>query len=391
MIELYVPEDGLLYDEASIIRTASGRAYDSALVAVDMSARRTYGVFDAAGNLVPETGPDNKPAPAEKSRQTSKYYEGDFVYCGRARFFHFGHFLVEGLDRVWPLLDNKYKNAKLVFIVKPRENLPEYVTEFLRLFGVGPERLILLKETARFEHLYVPQRASRIAGYTSQVQNQVYQQIAKNARADKKYGEKIYMSRARLAKGAIFGEEKIQRIFERNGYHIIYPEELSIEQQVAVAAGAREIAGLAGSALHLSVFMQPGGRVVQLNRALHRDNAFTQYVLCCGAGVDMTLISASVETVAARHSASHPHIVGVTPFLQKYFDDKGFKYNAADLARDDAAFAAYEAALRDYHRRRGVRYKVTRFLIKLVACFVPGYQNRYAVRKWLEDKVGLGK
>jgi len=392
MINLYVSDgDDFNYAAAEIKREPGGREMTNAVVAVDNSSRRSFGVIDTDGNVVPGTGADGRKAPHKKSYRDVEYYDDVAIFCGPDRFFHFGHFLVEGMERAWPLLSAKYRNAKLVFVTPSRDRIPEYAAEFLRLLGVGAERVILLNKSARFRTLYVPQRAARIGKYTSVAQSRVYKIIAKNAGASK-FGEKIYVSRRRMGARSIFGEEKIQRIFEKNGFQVVYPETLGIAEQAAMAAGAKYIAGIAGSALHLCVFMKPGGHLIQLNRARHRDNAFIQYVLCCCAGVDMTLISTSVDTVKkARHGASHPHIVGVTPELKRFFDDNKFDYGVADITPDAAQFAQYKAAVHSYYRRRGAMFKLKKTVVNIIAGFVPGYKNRHDVRKWLGEKLHMDK
>ena len=374
MIDFYV-SDGELFDcdDAAIMRKPTGFEVQNAVVAVDNSSRRSFGVFDNAGVLIADTLADGRPVPGKKSYENAVYYDDVAFFCGGDRFFHFGHFLVEGMERAWPLLNKKYKNAKLVFVTS-RTELPWYAVEFFRMLGVGAERVILLNRSARFRTMYVPQRAAHIGQYTSDVQNAVYQKIAGNA-AGKTAGDKIYLSRGRMGVRSIFGEEQIQRIFEKNGFSVVYPETLSLAEQVSIAAGAKCIAGIAGSALHLCVFMKPGGRVIQLNRAQHRDNAMVQYVLCRGAGADLTLVSASQDTVKQAH----------------FFDDSGFKYSAADTMYNAAAHSAYRRAIKDYYRRRGTVYKIKRFVVKVAACFVPGYKNRHRVRQWLGHKLKMDK
>lgn len=391
MIDFYVQTgDCFTCNDADILRNPTGKLVQNALIAVDRSARRTFGVFDADGVAVPGTACEGRPLPGQASLQNADYYDDMAIFCGGDRFFHFGHFLIEGMERAWPTLLKKYKNAKLVY-VSSRDSMPGYAIEFLRLLGVDASRVILLNKSARFRELYVPERASHIGQYTSSVQNDVYQTIAKNA-GNKNFGDMVYLSRGRMGARSIFGEEQVQRIFEKNGFKIIYPETLSITEQVQLASGAKCIAGIAGSALHLAAFMAPGGRLIQLNRAQHRDNAMIQYLLCRGANVDMTLISASLDTVKkARHGASHPHIIGVTPELKRFFDDNKFKYTAADIADNPGEFEEYQRAVHEYHRRRGAMYKFKRLIVKLIACFVPGYKNRHLVRQYLGRKLGMDK
>lgn len=387
MIDLYLSDyESFTFDDANVMREPHMVELENGLIAVG----RDFCVFDSDGNVVPDTAHAGHPLPGKKTYKNPAYYDGAAIFCGGDRFFHFGHFLVEGLERVWPVLDKKYKNAKLVFVTS-HDSMPGYAVEFLAMLGVGQERVILLNKSTRFRKLYVPARASRFQQYTSAMQNKVYQAIA-NSVPRKSHGDKIYLSRGRMGKLAIFGEGRVQRIFEKNGFKIVYPETLSIAEQVQMASGAKCIAGIAGTALHLCVFMPPHGRVIQLNRARHNSNAAVQYVLCRGVGADMTLVSASLDTLRdAGHMTDTPHIIGVTPQLKRFFDDNGFKYTAADIAPDAAEFKKYELAAAQYCRNHGRAYRVKKRIAKIIACMVPGYKQRSAVRHWMERLLRVDK
>ena len=49
--------------------------------------------------------------------------------------------------------------------------------------------------------------------------------------------------------------------FNKKGFVIIYPEELSINEQINIINSAKTIAGFSGSALHLSIFSEPGTKI----------------------------------------------------------------------------------------------------------------------------------
>jgi capsular polysaccharide biosynthesis protein len=44
--------------------------------------------------------------------------------------------------------------------------------------------------------------------------------------------------------------------------HVVHPETLPITEQIELVRGARVLAGLSGSALHLSAFAEPGTQVL---------------------------------------------------------------------------------------------------------------------------------
>ena len=66
----------------------------------------------------------------------------------------------------------------------------------------------------------------------------------------------------------------------RRGFAVVHPQHMSLVDQIIAAAGADLIAGVDGSALHLSVFMRPGSRMLVLEtkrrRTIHFMNAMME-------------------------------------------------------------------------------------------------------------------
>lgn len=76
---------------------------------------------------------------------------------------------------------------------------------------------------------------------------------------------KIYVSR-RKAKGyhPMLNETGIENLFSDFGFMIMHPEKWSFEQQVSLFSRSDIIAGVEGSALHNSLFMNEGKKVIAI-------------------------------------------------------------------------------------------------------------------------------
>ena len=151
----------------------------------------------------------------------------------------------------------------------------------------------------------------------------------------------------------MFGEEKIQRIFEKNGFEVVYPEQLPLSQQAQLVSQASVLAGCAGTALHLALFMRPGGTVVQIKRnSKTPDNFRAQNLINNTKHLNGVFIQASVETVPTEHSTFEPQLIGVNENMRRFFDENGFEYDADDLAPDSEALVQYQHALDEWRARK---------------------------------------
>lgn len=400
MIKLYCPQQYVqsytdLLNNAELRDNIAISEYRDAIIAVD-SRNRTFGVLNSNGKFVLQSRSYRyncdhyQSAPSVLCARHADFQDCDAIYCGRTMAFHFGHFLIEGLSRVWPALTDEYAHAKLVFTETHATPMPPYAVELLKLLGVW-DRVLIISKSTRFRRVYVPMQSQAISYYASFAQSNVYQTIAAAAPDSEKY-DKIYLSRAKMGARKTYGEETVQHIFEKNGYKIIYPETLSISQQISLIKNCTHLAGTAGTALHLAVFMKPGGHVIQIKRNSEPGgNELPQQLLNKQSKLNFTLIWGSIESKPSGHFSTCPQIIGVTQYLRQFMDDEKFNYAATDTNPDIAAQKEYENAILEYQRRHGnkiIRALKLRF-VRIVAMFIPVGKYRSRVRKYLKNKFGL--
>ncbi len=305
-----------------------------------------------------------------------------FMGCGYI-FNHFGHFLLEGLSRLYPMLDKKYKNKKLVFVVnKNTKKLPSYVLDILGGLGVKQENIILIHKTTRFAGVYVPPQASVITKYISNIMNTVLDAVAKNLEnKNLKTYKKIYLSRSKMNDGRTFGESVIEKIFANNGYQIVWPETLSLQDQITLVKNSEIIAGIAGTALHLSLFMKPGGTVIQIKRnTLNSDNAEIQNDICNFKNLNFVYIAGSIEKRPTKHFTDVPQLVGITKFMKQFFDENKFKYTSQDVVCDKYILRQYKKQLCKYKIKRTYT-KFISVIARIISLFGITKYGRQNIRK----------
>ena len=121
---------------------------------------RGFGVFTDKGDFVPasfQMHRHNKQLVPDINIDDVPYVDKDVVFIGNVKN-HFGHFMLEHLNRAWVLCEPKYRNMHVVLIDnQSAESVPGYMYKFLELMGVDPERIIILKHTTRFKNVFVPE------------------------------------------------------------------------------------------------------------------------------------------------------------------------------------------------------------------------------------------
>ena len=294
------------------------------------------------------------------------------------------------MNRAYALLDKKYQKMKVVLINNMDVNpVPNYMFELIELLGVKRENILILNETTQFRNVYVPIQGFNIPVYSSTSFGKTWDKIASVIKDTKIY-DKIYVSRSALKWRRTFGEGVVEKIFEKNGFKIIYPETLPLKEQIALIKNCKVLAGCAGTALHLALFMKKGGTVIQIKRnRLPKCNADIQNLVNDTKMLNGVFISGSTENVKTDHCSSVPQIIGVNKYMREFFDAYKFKYSEKDTVQDEQDFQEYKIAFAEYNKRYGSVFinNIKHFIIHYSACFIPGRERRGQWRNWLKRKL----
>lgn len=175
----------------------------------------------------------------------------------------FGHFLIECLPKLFVILGLRRNGVGGSVYVSDQH--PKYVYSYLDLLEIDykvvqSDQSVFAKKALVIED-YVGYKFPRF--------------VVKEIRAigakyrDGSTPERIYISRERLKSSSGFrvlsNEGEVVRLVQKFGFEVIYPEELSIEEQVRYFSNAKVVVGEYGSALHNSMFSDIGTKVVSIN------------------------------------------------------------------------------------------------------------------------------
>ena len=189
--------------------------------------------------------------PAMPPPEAEERIAGHHVYAGMLQNRHFGHFMSESLSRLWAFrhLDRSFNSV--VYYCRDREDqVAGFVTETINL--IAPEIAIrTVTVPTEFEVLAVPKQLATngfIFGHPM-----IRLMLADLRNRPGSGAEKIYVSRSRLSlgDGGLLLEDLIERNLAAQGYEIVYPEKLSVEQQIEKYNAAKYLIFAEGSALHL--------------------------------------------------------------------------------------------------------------------------------------------
>ena len=187
-----------------------------------------------------------------KLNSYKKVFKGKTIYIGPF-MGHYGHFITEGLSRLSLLKHEDFDNvvcSPFIFSNK----LHRFHKELLNVFGI--DKLQILDETSFFEEIWIPEQLWYINTKPKLGLNRIYDFI-KSYYMDKferKYvKDKICLS-DKNKDSRIKNKSDVEKLFESNGFIIVYPEDLSFEEQIYYYLHAKIFACFSGTLAHNALF-----------------------------------------------------------------------------------------------------------------------------------------
>ena len=242
-------------------------------------------LYDSNGRLVEESIRNSEAAAwkqvceKELSLNSSQavYKHGKYLYLGHLHI-EFGHFLIETVSSL--KFSSWFKEVCLVFHPFTFDGVSleledyEYITSIFRILDISIDKVYLVEVNTVFEEVVVPERLVKINQYYDASALSVYREISRRASKYVTVGEnseKIFLSRSQLKRKrrAFAYEDELDNFFELKGYTVYYPEQHDIVHQINTVSSASVVAGMEGSAMHLSLFMRSGARVFTIHNRIN--------------------------------------------------------------------------------------------------------------------------
>ena len=187
----------------------------------------------------------------EGDRDGFPVVSGPALYAGPF-FPHFGHMLAECIHRLWAAkVFPALHDAQIVFQGMETGARPGWVDPVLRLCGIDPARVTIVREPTRFETLYVPEQGRVLGGDILIPDYLSLFPLAPIEPAPSGASRRLYFSRSRhIHSGSYLGESLIEERLADAGFDILHPEEMALDAVVSRCAAAEMIVFAEGSAIH---------------------------------------------------------------------------------------------------------------------------------------------
>lgn len=245
-----------------------------------------------------------------------------------------GHYITDGICKLWCINAPEIKlllkkDIPVVFTYDwiIEDKIASSWRHIIDLLGWENVNIVPLTKITKFKRIYIPsnslQHSTKGRFYTSEF-NQLVDSL-KNAALSHdmkppKY-EKVYLSRTRLTSDhSEFGERGIEKLFRKVGYKILYPEQLSFEEQVYYLHNAKEVAGTMGSISHNFMFCNSETKVYILRKSWYTNDF--QYVINQVSNLDVTYIDVNLSVFLNINSNDGPFFLYVNDNLKRFFLDK---------------------------------------------------------------------
>lgn len=234
-----------------------------------------WGLYGPDGVLAPGAGLYHGPerhlilTPAETSTAPlsapAETIEDEVLYCGPV-IIHYGHTLLSTFSRYW--FAGTHKHKKILFHGPHPFALP-YLKFWLESCGFSEGDFIQPDRPTRLRNIVVaaPSFEELLGGYKAFAH--LCHRVAVNAGAVVKTNKSlppVYLSKSRVSSGVsnLANEALIEEEMRAKGVPVVYPEQLSFVDQIRVFHEYPRFIGTCCSALHTSLFVEGGCRMVGL-------------------------------------------------------------------------------------------------------------------------------
>lgn len=178
--------------------------------------------------------------------------EGAYVHLENVMPGHFGHALTEQVSRLWGWRATRaaHPGAKALLFAASG-TLPAWQRDLLAAGGIAPEEIHVAAGPVRVETLVASTPMFSRPSYIHPDLRATYDQIGASlqARAARRsWPDKVFFTR-RPVKRSCHNAAEVEGRFAAAGYQVLYPEEHSLPDQLAMVRAARAVAGFAGSGM----------------------------------------------------------------------------------------------------------------------------------------------
>jgi hypothetical protein len=244
----------------------------------------------------------------------------EVVYLGWLQSHHYGLTLVETLMRTWFLCEVD-PAVRVAFNLTMRELPTGTYRRLLDIFDIPPERMLVPDVPTRFRRILVPEPLHELYYGGHERAAEPFRAAAArivDASGEAPSEQPVYLSRGRLTsdRRIIVGEAELEELLRQNGFLVVYPETMTLDEQVLLFNRHTDIFACVGSAAHTVLFALNAPYLHLLTAGTPMPEFFLVPAL---AGARVTFVSCLGE----ESDHTFPRFLSL-PTLVDYLDNRGF-------------------------------------------------------------------
>jgi Glycosyltransferase 61 len=293
--------------------------------AVRLAAKPLYGAYEADGPIDKHTlrwaaavGKMGAVPSEFPEMEVTEECDEEVVWGGMLGK-HYGHFLLELVSRLWPLVDGgPLEGRRVVFGGAQDPELPA-VSEWLDGFGVRIKKLPE-KGAVRFTRMFVPELACKLNTWCCPEIRDIHLQARSGMNiTPTNHDEVLWLSRSELPAERAPYDECLFEWLLGDRVTVIHPEQLTLAEQVAALEGSKAVVGVVGSAFHTMLLTQRTPDCLYLCAQMPKSSLAAQHhFLECDATFAMQTLEVAARQRKVREEMIFPtgHRVVIPEALQ---------------------------------------------------------------------------
>jgi capsular polysaccharide biosynthesis protein len=218
---------------------------------------------------------------------------GDFYQLESTYPHHFGHVMTEVLSRLWgwEAAKREIPDLKAIFQLKSQSRRdPGLERTLFTAYGIKESDLVWVNEPVWVESVVAatPMWHNAPPHYVHPDMTETWDRLGTGLASEigRSPHERIFVSRGSGAKHReCRNVAEVEDFFRARGFEVVYPELLSLPEQVALFRDARVIAGFGGSAMFNVMFAKSVETVIVLNHEAYI--ARNEHLFTCLTGGDV--------------------------------------------------------------------------------------------------------
>ena len=196
--------------------------------------------------------------------KVNEVIEGNSAYLGNL-YSHYGHFITEGLSRFHEFRElNKFDHilfSPYVFDY-PNTQIRSFHKFFFDELGIDQSKIRILYDTVEIEQVTVFKQLWTLNDSVDLSLRDLYGYLRSIDPNVIYTGRRYFCSRKKPDRVA--NQHQVTELFKSNDFELIFPEDLSMEEQMGIYKGSNLIVSSSGSTLHNILFGRNNTRFVEI-------------------------------------------------------------------------------------------------------------------------------